>query len=365
MKPRELALEIIRALRGAGQAGYLAGGCVRDMLLGREPKDYDVVSDALPNRVRDLFPDAIAVGAQFGVMLVRREEAQVEVATFRSDHAYLDGRRPSGVTFSGSASGGGVTSNTATSNTVMIQSPPSPPSLSIVPGTLTFTGELGLADPAPQLVQVTNSGGGTLAWSVTPSTTGGGNWLSVTPATGSAPPPVSVSVATRTCGLAVGSYNGSFVVSANGANGSPQSIPVALLVTQPTTPLPSPRARVCADRPAYRTGDTLRLSASLRRGAASNMGDVYVFARVPGTALFVSLVLLQDSFTPVVGPAPIPLARNLQAFDFAGELVRLTFVGTEPQGTYQVMGVLVPPGKDPLVPADALAVSTTEFAFTP
>ncbi len=103
MNARDLALAIVARLRSAGQAAYLAGGCVRDMLLGREPNDYDVVTDAQPPRVRELFPDAIAVGAQFGVMLVRREDVQVEIATFRSDHAYLDGRRPTGVTFTASA----------------------------------------------------------------------------------------------------------------------------------------------------------------------------------------------------------------------------------------------------------------------
>ncbi len=103
MTAKHLALEIVDRLRGAGHAAYFAGGCVRDMLLGREPKDYDVVTAAPSARVRDLFPDALAVGAQFGVMLVRREATQVEVATFRSDHAYLDGRRPSGVTFTTSA----------------------------------------------------------------------------------------------------------------------------------------------------------------------------------------------------------------------------------------------------------------------
>ncbi len=103
MSSRELALEIIQKLRAAGHQGYLAGGCVRDMLLGREPKDYDVVTDAAPARVQELFPTVLAVGAQFGVMLLRREGAQVEIATFRSDHAYLDGRRPSAVTFTSSA----------------------------------------------------------------------------------------------------------------------------------------------------------------------------------------------------------------------------------------------------------------------
>ncbi|MBI3666002.1 MAG: CCA tRNA nucleotidyltransferase [Acidobacteria bacterium] len=103
MTAHELAIDITKTLHRAGQAAYLAGGCVRDMLLGREPKDFDVVTDAPPGRVRELFSDALAVGAQFGVMLVRREGVQVEIATFRSDHAYLDGRRPSGVTFTSSA----------------------------------------------------------------------------------------------------------------------------------------------------------------------------------------------------------------------------------------------------------------------
>jgi poly(A) polymerase len=103
MSARDLALAVIGRLRASGHQAYLAGGCVRDLLLGRGPKDYDVVTDAAPQRVQELFPDAIAVGAQFGVLLVRREGVQVEVATFRSDHAYLDGRRPSGVTFTGSA----------------------------------------------------------------------------------------------------------------------------------------------------------------------------------------------------------------------------------------------------------------------
>ena len=103
MNARPLAVWIVEKLRSGGHAAYLAGGCVRDLLLGRDPKDYDVATDALAARVRELFPDALAVGAQFGVMLVRRDEVQVEIATFRSDHAYLDGRRPSAVTFTSSA----------------------------------------------------------------------------------------------------------------------------------------------------------------------------------------------------------------------------------------------------------------------
>jgi poly(A) polymerase len=103
MTARELALSIIERLRAHGHAAYLAGGCVRDMLLHREPKDFDVATDARPPRIAELFPDALPVGAQFGVMLLHCQGLQVEIATFRSDHAYLDGRRPSAVTFTPSA----------------------------------------------------------------------------------------------------------------------------------------------------------------------------------------------------------------------------------------------------------------------
>ena len=71
------------------------GGCVRDLVLGREPKDYDIATDATPDRLKEIFPRAQLVGAQFGVILV----GDVEVATFRSDHAYQDGRHPGRVTF--------------------------------------------------------------------------------------------------------------------------------------------------------------------------------------------------------------------------------------------------------------------------
>ncbi len=94
-----LAREIIARLRAAGHQAYLVGGCVRDILLGAEPKDYDVATDARPNQVLELFPGSELVGAHFGVVQVRKEEAQVEVATFRSDHAYLDGRHPERVEF--------------------------------------------------------------------------------------------------------------------------------------------------------------------------------------------------------------------------------------------------------------------------
>lgn len=95
----ELALTVVARLKQAGHHAYLVGGCVRDLLLGREPGDYDVTTDARPWRILELFPSAQLVGAHFGVVLVCQEGAAVEVATFRSDHAYVDGRHPESVEF--------------------------------------------------------------------------------------------------------------------------------------------------------------------------------------------------------------------------------------------------------------------------
>ncbi len=95
----ELARRIVERLRAAGFQAWLVGGCVRDLLLGRKPADYDVATDAHPARVLELFPRAQLVGAHFGVALVRDGGAEVEVATFRSDHAYRDGRHPVAVEF--------------------------------------------------------------------------------------------------------------------------------------------------------------------------------------------------------------------------------------------------------------------------
>jgi poly(A) polymerase len=78
----------------------LVGGCVRDLLLGREPADYDVATDATPVEVAGLFPESVAVGAQFGVILVPKHDLKVEVATFRSDIGYSDGRHPDRVVYS-------------------------------------------------------------------------------------------------------------------------------------------------------------------------------------------------------------------------------------------------------------------------
>lgn len=95
----EKALAIIRRLHQAGFKAYLAGGCVRDRLLGVEPKDYDLVTDARPEVFQQMFERTVAVGARFGVIVVIIEGDSFEVATFRADAPYLDGRRPSAVRF--------------------------------------------------------------------------------------------------------------------------------------------------------------------------------------------------------------------------------------------------------------------------
>ncbi len=99
MDSEALAGRVIAKLRGAGHQAYLVGGCVRDLLLGLRPKDYDIATNARPDRIMDLFPNSGRVGAHFGVVLVRDVFDQVEVATFRSDHDYLDGRHPEQVRF--------------------------------------------------------------------------------------------------------------------------------------------------------------------------------------------------------------------------------------------------------------------------
>lgn len=96
---REDALAVLRRLRQQGHVAYFAGGCVRDLLLGLEPKDWDVATDAPPKRVRELFSNTQAVGAAFGVILVKHGRSSVEVATFRTEGTYSDGRRPDAVAF--------------------------------------------------------------------------------------------------------------------------------------------------------------------------------------------------------------------------------------------------------------------------
>ena len=103
----EAARSILRKLRAEGHRAYLAGGCVRDLLLGRQPEDYDVATSATPDIVLNLFPRTFAVGAHFGVVLVSEEfdgqSTLTEVATFRSDGAYSDGRHPDAVRYTLSA----------------------------------------------------------------------------------------------------------------------------------------------------------------------------------------------------------------------------------------------------------------------
>ena len=94
------AAMIVARLKSAGRQAYFAGGCVRDLLLGREPKDYDVATSATPDEVVELFDRTMTVGAHFGVVLVVDAENATEVATFRNDGAYSDGRRPDAVRFS-------------------------------------------------------------------------------------------------------------------------------------------------------------------------------------------------------------------------------------------------------------------------
>ena len=105
-------MRIVEELRQAGHSAYLAGGCVRDFVLGREPADYDVATSAHPEEVMRIFPQTYAVGAQFGVVLVpvrrdgtdgARDNYAIEVATFRSDGRYTDGRHPDQVQFSSDA----------------------------------------------------------------------------------------------------------------------------------------------------------------------------------------------------------------------------------------------------------------------
>jgi len=97
---RRAAVKIARRLRQEGHEAYLAGGCVRDELLGLVPADYDVATDARPPRVRELFPNSKYVGEAFGVVLVRLNRTEVEVATFRTEWGYTDGRRPTEIHFS-------------------------------------------------------------------------------------------------------------------------------------------------------------------------------------------------------------------------------------------------------------------------
>src|SRR5213592_2912338 len=94
------ARKVAEILRDRGHIAYFAGGCVRDMVRGLTPKDYDIATDARPENVQSIFQRTVAVGAHFGVIIVLEDGFQFEVATFRSDDAYIDGRHPSAVRFS-------------------------------------------------------------------------------------------------------------------------------------------------------------------------------------------------------------------------------------------------------------------------
>src|SRR6185436_14024742 len=98
MKP-DFAIEVITELRRHGYEAYFVGGCVRDMVMGIEPADYDIATSARPEEIMKIFPRTESIGAQFGVVLVIYQGHPFEVATFRSDEAYVDGRRPTGVVF--------------------------------------------------------------------------------------------------------------------------------------------------------------------------------------------------------------------------------------------------------------------------
>jgi poly(A) polymerase len=99
--PRELATRIVRRLHDAGCSAFWVGGCVRDFLLGRPPGDYDIATSALPEQIEKLFPHTVAVGRKFGVMVVVEDGLQFQVATFRAEADYRDGRRPETVVFAG------------------------------------------------------------------------------------------------------------------------------------------------------------------------------------------------------------------------------------------------------------------------
>src|SRR5213595_1170166 len=96
----KVARKVAQRLRDRGHIAYFAGGCVRDLMRGLIPKDYDIATNARPENVQALFPRTYAVGAHFGVIIVLEDDFQFEVATFRSDEAYIDGRHPSAVHFS-------------------------------------------------------------------------------------------------------------------------------------------------------------------------------------------------------------------------------------------------------------------------
>jgi poly(A) polymerase len=97
--PKAVAQEIVASLQHAGFAAFWVGGCVRDFLLGREPQDFDIATDAKPEQVEKLFRKTIPVGKKFGVIIVVEKKQQFQVATFRAEADYQDGRRPEKIVF--------------------------------------------------------------------------------------------------------------------------------------------------------------------------------------------------------------------------------------------------------------------------
>jgi putative nucleotidyltransferase with HDIG domain len=97
---KNTSVAIVKTLQDAGHTAYWAGGCVRDMLMGIHPKDYDIATSADPDEIEDLFEDTYAIGKAFGVITVVENEHHFEIATFRSDSGYSDGRRPDAIEFS-------------------------------------------------------------------------------------------------------------------------------------------------------------------------------------------------------------------------------------------------------------------------
>ena len=102
-RQKDNATDIVRRLRDAGYETFWVGGCVRDLLRGKSPTDYDIVTAALPEKVREIFSKTIPIGDRFGVCLVVVEGTAYEVATFRAEADYNDGRRPSRITYTTAA----------------------------------------------------------------------------------------------------------------------------------------------------------------------------------------------------------------------------------------------------------------------
>lgn len=96
---KDTSIAIVKTLREQGHQAYWAGGCVRDLLLGKEPKDFDIATSAKPGEIEELFEKTYAIGKEFGVILVEQDGHHFEIATFRSDSGYSDGRRPNAVLF--------------------------------------------------------------------------------------------------------------------------------------------------------------------------------------------------------------------------------------------------------------------------